>query len=117
VSGTQFYHLKLASLSCQREMDEEQLKEYQERMKARWAQNAESDVGNGGGESGSATGAQGRCPPASFQNTKLNSRINCCVLAFHPSVSLKNSSCSRKNMFAVSFIQTDVEYVAAQVQE
>ena len=41
-------------------MDEEQLKEYQERMKARWAQNAGPDVGNGGGESGSATEAEGR---------------------------------------------------------
>ena len=38
-------------------MDEEQLKEYQERMKARWAQNAGSDGGNDRGESGPATQA------------------------------------------------------------
>jgi hypothetical protein len=47
-------------------MDEEQLKEYQERMKARWAQNAGSDGGNDGGETGSATEAGGAWSPPSF---------------------------------------------------
>ncbi len=47
---------KFVSLSlCQRKMDEEQLKEYQERMKARWAQNAGADGDNGGAESGPST--------------------------------------------------------------
>ncbi len=36
-------------------MDEEQLKEYQERMKARWAQNAGADGDDGGAESGPST--------------------------------------------------------------
>jgi hypothetical protein len=60
-------------------MDEEQLKEYQERMKARWAQNAGADGGNGGVEPSPATDAGG----GSFSPLSQSRRENAtCAIFF-----------------------------------
>ena len=48
-------------------MDEEQLKEYQERMKARWAQNAGADGENADAESSPAIDAGGWSFPSLCQ--------------------------------------------------
>ena len=48
-------------------MDEEQLKEYQERMKARWAQNAGADGGSSGAELSPANDAGGWSFPSLCQ--------------------------------------------------